>query len=171
MRDYLNAVEKNQFMVLQSVVQLMDGLRNSGVDGPKIASMLEEWTSRNNMTKEEHKNLKTAETFLRKFLASVYERLSPKEQEQIKKKLIKFDFKLVDDFTLKQVNRNIKDRFMNAAVPREQFFNWCCEIMQVKCQGCTKDWNQCDLHEVFNENFVPESGFDCKNCKYAYENL
>lgn len=170
MRDYLNSNEKNQFMVLQSVVQMMDGLRNSGVDGPKISNMLEEWSKRNNMSKDEHKNLKTAETFLRKFLASVYERLSPKEQDQLKKKLIKFDFKLIDDYTLKQIDRDIADKVANAVVPRQQFYDWCVEIMEVKCNGCTKDWNTCELHNVFNDNLVPESGFDCKNCKYAYEN-
>jgi hypothetical protein len=168
MRDYLNAIEKNQFMVLQSIVQLMDGLRNSGVDGPKIESMLEEWKKRDNITKDEHKNLKTSETYLRKFLASVYERLSPKEQDLIKKKVMKFDFKLVDDFTLKQVNREIKDRMVNAVIPRQQFYDWCVDIMEVKCNGCTKDWNTCDLHQVFEHNFVPESGFDCSNCKFAY---
>jgi hypothetical protein len=167
-RDYLNAIEKNQFMVLQSVVQLMDGLRNSGVDGPKIESMLEEWKKRDNITKDEHKNLKTSETYLRKFLASIYERLSPKEQDLIKKKVMKFDFKLVDDFTLKQVNRDIKDRMVNAVIPRQQFYDWCVDIMEVKCNGCTKDWNTCDLHQVFENNFVPESGFDCTNCKFAY---
>lgn len=168
MRDYLNAVEKNQFMVLQSVVQLMDGLRNTGVDGPKITCMLEEWTKRGNMTKEEHKNLKMSETYLRKFLASVYERLSPKEQDLIKKKVMKFDFKLVDDYTLKQVHRDIKDSLKNAVIPRQQFYDWCVEIMEVKCNGCTKDWNSCDLYEAFEHNFVPESGFDCSNCKFAY---
>lgn len=168
MRDYLNANEKNQFMVIQSVVQLIDGLRNSGANGPQISSMLEEWKKRNNMTKEEHKNLKTAETFLRKFLASVYERLSKKEQDLIKKKIVKFDFKLIDDYTLKQINRDIKDRFVNAVVPREQFNDWCSEIMHVKCNGCTKDWNTCELYTVFEDNFIPESGFDCANCKYAY---
>jgi hypothetical protein len=169
MRDYLNAIEKNQFMVLQSIVQLMDGLRNSGVDGPKITSMLEEWTDRNNMTKNEHKNLKTSETYLRKFLASVYERLSPKEQEIIKKKVMKYDFKLVDDFTLKQVHRDIKDKMKNAVMPRQLFYDWCVEIMEVKCNGCTKNWNECELHTVFEDNFVPESGFDCTNCKFAYK--
>jgi len=169
MRDYLNSNEKNQFMVLQSIVQLMDGLRNSGVDGPKISSMLEDWKSRGNITKEEHKNLKTAETFLRKFLSSVYERLSPKDQDQLKKKLVKFDFKLIDDYTLKQIDRNIADKINNATMPRQQFYDWCVEIMNVKCNGCTKDWNTCELFEVFDNNLVPESGFDCKNCKYAYQ--
>ncbi|MCM3573305.1 DUF5651 domain-containing protein [Mesobacillus subterraneus] len=168
MRDYLNSNEKNQYMVLQSIVQMMDGLRNSGVDGPKMSSMLEDWTKRDNMTKVEHKNLKTSETYLRKFLASVYERLSPKEQAAIKKKLMKFDFKLIDDFTLKQIDRDIKDKIANAVVPRQEFYDWSSEIMEIKCNGCTKDWNTCKLHQVFDNNLVPESGFDCKNCKYAY---
>jgi hypothetical protein len=41
--------------------------------------------------------------------------------------------------------------------------------MAIKCNGCTKDWNTCELHVVFHDNFVPESGFDCRNCKYAYQ--
>ncbi|MGM0971663.1 MAG: DUF5651 domain-containing protein [Bacillota bacterium] len=168
MRDYLNANERNQFMVLQSIVQMIDGLRNSGVDGPKLTSMLEDWTTRGNMTKEEHRSLKTAETYLRKYLSSVYERLGPKEQDVIKKKISNYDFKLVDDYTLKQVQRDIADRFVNAAVPRDQFNNWCEQIMQVKCNGCTADWNTCELHQVFEDNFIPESGFDCNNCKFAY---
>ncbi|MDQ0412705.1 DUF5651 domain-containing protein [Mesobacillus stamsii] len=168
MRDYLNSNEKNQFMVLQSIVQMMDGLRNSGVNGPKISSMLEDWTKRDNMTKAEHKNLKTSETFLRKFLASVYERLNSKEQDVIKKKLVKFDFKLIDDYTLKQIDRDIKDKITNAVLPRQQFYDWSSEIMAVKCNGCTQEWNTCQLHQVFDDNLVPESGFDCKNCKFAY---
>lgn len=171
MRDYLNANEKNQFMVLQSIVQLIEGTRNQGTDGPKIGTMLEQWTKGQNMTKEEHKSLKTSETYLRKFLISVYGRLSPKDQGTITKKITKYDFKLVDDYTMKQVNRDITDRFVNAAVPRELFYTWCAEIMSVKCNGCTKDWNTCDLHQVFDENFVPESSFDCTNCKYAYHNI
>lgn len=170
MRDYLNSSEKTQFMVLQSIVQMMDGLRNSGVDGPKISSMLEDWSKRGNMTKDEHKNLKTAETFLRKFLSSVYGRLSKKEQDVIKKKLIKFDFKLIDDYTLRKIDRDVNDRMQNAVVPRQQFYDWCEKIMKVECNGCTKDWNECQLHTVFEDNFVPESGFNCGNCKFAYEN-
>jgi hypothetical protein len=168
MRDYLNASEKNQFMVLQSILQLMEGKRNEGINGPKIGTMLEEWMKRDNMAKEEHRNLKTAETYLRKFLTTVYERQSPKQQNEIDKKIMKFDFKLVDDYTLKQVHRDIADRFVNAAVPRQQFNDWCSEIMNVKCNGCSKDWNTCDLYQVFDDNFIPESGFNCVNCKYAY---
>lgn len=171
MRDYLNQNEKNQFMVLLSILQLMEGKRNNGVDGPRIGTILQEWSGRNMMTKEEHKNLKTSETYLRKFSDSVYHRLSKKEQDIIDKKINKFDFKLVDDYTLKQINRNIQDRFVNAAVPREQFYTWCSEIMTIKCNGCTKDGNTCELNAIFEDNFIPESGFNCENCKFAYTDL
>lgn len=169
MRDYLNANERNQFMVLQSIVQMMDGLRNSGVEGPKISSMLEEWKTRGNLTKDEHRNLKTSETYLRKFLSSVYDRLGQKEQEVIMKKINKFDFKLIDDYTLKQLDRDIQNKVANAVMPRQQFYDWCSEIMDVKCNGCTKDWQTCELHHMFENNLVPESGFDCANCKFAYK--
>ncbi|WML38686.1 DUF5651 domain-containing protein [Neobacillus sp. OS1-2] len=170
MRDYLNSVEKNQFMVMNSVLQMAIGIRNQGADGPKLQTMREEWSKRENLSKDEHKSLKMAETYLSKFIMSVYNRLSPKEQEQIQKKLMKYDFKLVDDYTLKQVNRDIKDKMANAVMPRQQFYDWCVDIMEVKCNGCSKDWNTCPLYQVFDDNFVPESGFDCSNCKYAYSN-
>jgi hypothetical protein len=169
MRDYLNSVEKNQFMVMNSVLQMAIGIRNQGVDGPKLQTMREDWSKRDNMTKDEHKSLKTAETYLSKFIMSVYNRLSPKEQEQIQKKLMKYDFKLVDDYTMKKVNRDIKDKMNHAVMPRQQFYDWSCEIMQVKCNGCKKNWNECELYQVFDSNFVPESGFNCTNCKYAYQ--
>lgn len=166
----MNATEKTQFMVLQSIVQMMDGLRNSGVDGPKISSMLEDWKTRGNLTKDEHRSLKTSETYLRKFLSSVYERLSKKDQEIIKKKIVNFDFLLIDDYTLKQIKRDTNDRMVNAVLPRQQFYDWCEKIMKVECNGCTKNRNECELYTVFEENFVPESGFNCENCKFAYKN-
>jgi hypothetical protein len=156
-------------MVMNSVLQMIIGIRNEGKDGPKLNTIREEWTKRNNMTKDEHKSLKMAETYLSKFIMSIYNRLNQKEKEQIQKKLFKYDFKLVDDYTLQKVNRDIKDKINNAVLPRQQFYDWCCDLMEVKCNGCMKDWNTCQLHAVFDDNFVPESGFDCKNCKYAYK--
>lgn len=170
MKDYFNTTQRNQYMVLAAIMQLMEGKRHGEIGGTKLGTMLEEWKKRDDMTKDEHKQLKTAMTYLRKFLDSVYDRLGKKEQAIIDKKLAKFDFKLVDDYTLKQVFRDIEDRFVNAAVPREQFYKWTEEMMCIKCNGCTKDWNTCDLHQVFDDNFIPESGYNLPNCKYAYTN-
>jgi uncharacterized membrane-anchored protein YjiN (DUF445 family) len=167
MKDYLNADEKNQIMVFMSILQIMNG--NRGINGPKIITVLEDWNKRGNLTKEEHKNLKYAGTYLTKFCMSVYDRLSDKEKIQMDKRLQKFDFRLVDDFTLQKIYREMTDRMVNAVIPREQFFKWCEEIMHVNCNGCTKDWKQCELHEMFEENFVPESTWNKDNCRYAYE--
>lgn len=173
MRDYLNKLETNQFMSVLSTIQLMEGKRNTGIDGPKLSTMLEEWTNKNNMTKEEHKYLKTEETYLKKFANSVYDRLSKKEQTIVDKKIMKYDFRLIDDYTLTQINRDMSDKYANAVVPRQQFYDWCEEIMYVKCDGCTQNRNECKLHEAFENNLVPESGFNIESCKYAYssENL
>lgn len=168
MRDYLNSNETNQFMVILALTQLLEGTRKMERRSPEIISMLEEWSRRNNVTKEEHRSLKTADTYLKKFVDSVYNRLSPKEQATISKKLAKFDFRLIDDFTLKKLYRETNDRMVNAVVPREQFNDWTEQVMIANCNGCTKDWNSCKLYEVFDDNFIPESSFNCSNCKYAY---
>jgi hypothetical protein len=170
LKDYLNAVEKNQIMVIMSILEAMNGYRNGGIDGPKISSMLEDWNKRGNMTKEEHKALKTADTYLKKFTGSIIDRLSEKERECLKKRLIKFDFRLVDDFTLEKTYRDMSNKMVNAVVPRNQFNKWCEEIMECNCKNCSKDWKECELHEVFNENFVPESTWNKNNCRYAYDN-
>lgn len=171
MRDYLNKFETNQFMVMNSVLQSVLGIQNTGIDGPKFKTMREEWMKRGNLTKDEHRNLKMAETYMEKFVMSVYNRLSKKEQEQINKKLFKYAFQLVDDYSFQKISRDAQDKIQNAVMPRQQFYDWCSKIMAVNCNGCTKDWNTCDLHQVFDNNFVPESGFDCKNCKYAYQEI
>jgi Family of unknown function (DUF5651) len=169
LKDYLNKFETNDFMVMNSVLQSVLGIENLGVDGPKLKTMREKWMERGNLTKEEHKYLKMTETYMEKAVMSIYSRLSPKQQEQINKKLFSYSFKLVDDYTMQQINRDIKDKMQHAVMPRQQFYDWCVDIMEVKCNGCTKDWNTCDLHQVFESNFVPESEFNCSNCKYAYK--
>jgi hypothetical protein len=169
MKDYLNATEKNQLMVLMSVLQLMNGERNGGIDGPKISAMLEDWDKRGNMTKEEHKNLKMANTYLSKFCTSVMNRLAPEEKEKLHKRLIKFDFRLVDDYTLKKIYRDINNHMVNAVIPRDMFYKWCEEIMDVNCNGCNENWKKCELHKVLEENFVPESTWNKNNCRYAYK--
>jgi hypothetical protein len=168
MRDYLNKYEMNEFMVMNSVLQSILGITNTGIDGPKLKTMREEWAKRGNLTKDEHRSLKMTETYMSKFIMSVYNRLSPKQQEQIQKKLFKYAFQLVDDYTFQKITRDAQDKIQNAVIPRQQFYDWCSEIMAIKCNGCKKNWNDCDLYDVFEDNIVPESGFDCVNCKYAY---
>ncbi len=167
MKDYLNAEERNQLMVFMSILQMFSG--NRGITSAPGKNIVEDWTSRNNMAKDEQRSIKMAQTYLKKFCESVQDRMHPREQEQITKKLEKFDFRLIDDFTLQKVYRDMKDRLVNAVVPREQFCTWCNEIMYQNCDGCTKHFSECELHEVFEDNFVPESSWGLENCRYAYK--
>lgn len=152
-----------------AVSQQIEGIRS--LTGKNSKPMWEDWKDREFLTKEEGKNIKTAHTFLIKFFSSVLARVNEKEKDIILKQLIKFDFKIVDDFTLKKIFRDTVDRMQNAVVPRVQFENWCCEIMDCNCKECKKHWNKCELYTVFEDNFVPESGYNLENCKYGYEEV
>lgn len=168
MKDYLSREQKNQLFTMMAVSQQILGQRT--LTGVKSKPIWEDWKERKFLTTEESKNIKMANTYMTKFCDCVMSRLNPKEQETIKKQLMKFDFKIVDDFTLKKLIRSTADVMVNAAVPRDQFEDWCHEIMVIKCEGCKKHWDGCDLFKVFDDNFIPDGGFDKCNCKYAYDN-
>lgn len=150
-----------------AVSQQIEGLRT--LEGKKGKPIWEDWKERNFLTKDEGKNIKMSHTYLLKFLKSVIERVNDKEKEIILKQMAKFDFKIVDDYTMQKIFRNMADRMQNAVVPRQQFEDWTCEVMECNCKNCHKHWGECNLYKVFQDNFIPESGYDLENCKYAYK--
>ncbi len=152
---------------MMAVAQQIEGLRS--LTGKVSKPIWEDWKDRNFLTKDEGKNVKTAHTYLIKFFNSVLERLNAKEKGLIQKQLEKFDFKIVDDYTMQKIFRDMSNHLVNAVVPRQQFENWCCEIMACNCKDCTKHWDGCELYKVFEDNFVPDGGFEMDNCKFAYK--
>lgn len=152
-----------------AVSQQIEGLRT--LAGNASRPIWEDWRERDFLTKEEGKNIKTAHTYLLKFINSVLGRISDKEKSVILKQMAKFDFKIVDDYTLQKLFRDMSDRMQNAAVPRREFEDWCCEIMECNCKNCYKHWDGCQLYKVFEDNFVPDGGYDLENCKYSYSDL
>ncbi|MHC1681363.1 MAG: DUF5651 domain-containing protein [Clostridiaceae bacterium] len=166
MKDYLNRDEQNQIISMMALAQQIEGVRTMvGRTGKPI---WEDWRNRDFLTKEEGKNIKTAHTFMLKFVNAVLGRIDKKEHSKIMKKLEKFDFRIVDEYTWQKINRDATDKLKNAVVPRKQFNDWCEQIMACNCKECKINWNECNLHEVFEENFIPESGFDHDNCKFSY---
>lgn len=169
MKDYLNRDEKNQIVTLMAVAQQIEGIRTlTGKEGKPI---WEAWKDRGFLTKDEGKSIKTAHTYLLKFFKSVLNRVNSREEGLILKQLAKFDFKIIDDFTINKIFRDITNRMQNAVVPRVQFENWCSEIMSCNCKGCQKHWDKCELYTVFEDNFVPEGGYNLENCKYSYDEV
>lgn len=168
MKDYLNAEEKNQFMVLLSILQNFNGVRNMGHKSPgEIETLIESWDKRGNLTKEEKRSLKMVKTYLTKFGDSLYNRLSDKDKCEIDRRLQKFDFRLIDDFTLKKVYRQIQTELEK----QEEFRLFSEEIMAIRCKDCTKNHKECNLCDMFDNNFIPESGYNLPSCKFAYKEL
>lgn len=167
MKDYLNSDERNQVVSLLAMSQQIEGIRT--MTGREHKPIWQDWKERGFLGKDEGKYIKTAHTYLLKFCSSVMERLDAKESAKIVKQLEKFDFRIVDDFTMKKIYRDINDRMQNAVVPRKQFDTWCEQIMECNCKNCGKHWGECELYKVFDENFTPESGYDKENCRFAYD--
>ena len=101
MKTYLNREETNSLVSILAVVQQLEGER--GMSGPKMKALWDQWDERDFITKDEKKNLKTANTMLGKFFKSVMARLDVKERTKIQKQLLKYDFKVIDDYTLKKI--------------------------------------------------------------------
>lgn len=168
-REYLNRDESNQFMVIMAAIQLMNGERS--LDNRPHPPMWKEWSEREMMDKDQQKNLKMANTYLRKFVISKLKDLDKSKQVELLKKIKKFDFKLADDYTLKKLSRDMNDKMQFAVMKREDFYKWTEEIMGVNCLNCHKNRDECELHRVFEDNLIPEIGWNLCNCEYAYTDL
>lgn len=166
MRRYLNREEKNQFICIVALVQQLEGLRT--LEGISKDPVWVDWFNRGVMTKEERKYIKLAHTYMVKFVDSVLNRLDAVEQDSLKKQYRKFDFKLIDDFTLQKLMRQLKDTSKEIVMDRELFYTYSEDIMAARCNGCKKDGEGCPLRASFEDNIVPEFGEDLDNCRYAY---
>jgi hypothetical protein len=156
-KDYFNTMEANDFMVIR-------------YGGKMAEKVLKEWGARGQLTKEEAKFLKYMATYGEKFFNEVGNRLSLKERVKINKRLAKFDFRLVDDYNSQKIFREAEEAMKTAVIPRDDFEEICCYVMEHECAGCTKDWNSCWLHDAFENNMAPEpTGYEKPNCRYAYD--
>lgn len=154
-KNYLNAQEVNEFLMIGF---LEDSFRR----------IIEDWGSRETITKEELKNIKTAKTFLAKFYGGVMNRLDKKEVDKLLKRLKKFEFRFLDDYTTKRLLGQFEEEHKVVKMPRVEFEDWCEQMMTVKCLDCHKKWTKCKLHDLLKDNFVPESSWGLKSCRYAY---
>ncbi|HOA81147.1 MAG TPA: DUF5651 domain-containing protein [Defluviitaleaceae bacterium] len=153
-KDYMNSAEANSFLFLKVTSLEVEKFR---------ANLVEH----GNITKEEHMNLKMVETYLKKFIDNVESRLSQKQNNFFKKKMGRFEIKVLDEYTLKRLAKQVNEQLQTVTMPREDYEDWCNEIMMAKCKDCRLEHSKCDLHDHFLENFVPESGWNLPNCRYA----
>lgn len=166
MKDYMSGYERDQFMVLMSILQTFKGyqIKDKGRNIAQIDDIITDHSSRNNITKEEITALKYVRTHLNKYCESVYDRMCEKEKINIDKKYQNFDFYIISDYQFKK----LKDQLKHKVLENEEYRLFCEEIMYIKCKGCTQDHKTCDLCDLFETNLVPESTQNMINCKFAY---
>lgn len=155
LKDYFNNQETNEFLWLLITSMNMKQYRhNFAVHGT--------------ITSDEHKNLKMSETYMRKFIESVKARLDTKALKKIEERSMKYEIKIIDYYTRKRLYGEWEREMKTIKMPREQYYDWCVEIMDRKCLECKKHHSECSLHELFEGTLIPESSWGFPNCRYAY---
>ena len=163
-RGYFSSQELNTYLVLNSIIQMLDGRRT--IDNKKHEQFWKELEDKGMITAEEKKNLKSSYTFLKKYLESAYNNLDQPTQNKIDKQADKFDFRLVDDYTFKRIIRDISKEMDYAKIKRKDFEEILEDVAEIKCVGCTQDYKECSLFKVMDQCLL-KYGEGTGKCPYA----
>ncbi|WP_222663974.1 DUF5651 domain-containing protein, partial [Clostridium botulinum] len=127
-----------------------------------------EWSRKGMLTPSMQKNLKLVRSYINKFCDELEENLDQKERDKLEKQLIKFDYRLIDDYTLKKLFRDLEDRYKYVVMEREKFISIIEEVAEVNCVGCTKDYKKCIIFKAFDDINL-EKVDEESNCPYAVD--
>lgn len=163
-RDYLTSEEKNFYMISKEYLQSIEGQRN--LDNKISEEVWVEWKKRGMMTPVMQKYLKLAHTYLKKFCYELEGNLNSHERIKLNKQLMKFDYKLIDDYSVKKIMRDLNDHIQYAIIEREKFEDVLEDIAQVRCVGCEKDYRECSIYSLLDDISTPYCG-EQPNCPYA----
>lgn len=155
LKDYLNNEESQNIFWLYATAENMVNYRKSMVDT-------------GNITAEEHRSLKMAETHLKKFIKLLLSRLSAKTKKNFVSKFYKHEIRIIDHRTLSRLNGQWQDELKIVKMKREEFEDFCELIMESKCKGCNINPDTCNLYDILDDNMVPTICSEV-SCKYAYE--
>lgn len=155
-KDYLTSNEQLEVMILIALKDV-------------IGKMVTSWSERKAFYDDESKNLKTSFTYLGKFLDSIYSRLDDKELERLNRKLSMNAVRLYDNYEIEKKENKIKNVYSKFTLTSSEWYEFCEEIMNVRCKDCENCWQNCNLYKLLDENNAPEpTGFSNVKCKYFY---
>jgi hypothetical protein len=152
MKDYLNKEERVQLLFLKKYID-------------NIEKMLEG----NNITKEEHKNLKMAMTFGLKGFNSKVERLNETAIKTFWNSIKESYINIQDRFSVNNYNRKISSKLDDDYEMNKDYYKLVMLIMHYNCKNCTKKNCECEIYKEFEEHCIPEPGEDKGNCRYSYD--
>lgn len=156
LKDYLNRPEEEKMIWL-------------AITHSRLMVDKQEFGQTGAITKDEHKYLSMVETYLDKFLTSYLGRLSTKDLQRLNKRIVNYDIRVMDRYTLNRVEGKLKDDLEVTHLTRDEFEDLCDGLLITHCNNCTKDHSECKLYDVFMNNFVPDAGYNLPNCIFAYK--
>jgi hypothetical protein len=154
MKDYLNKEERLQLLFLK-----------------KYIDNLEKMLESQNITKEEHKNLKMAMSFGLKGFNSKVERLNETALKTFWNSIKEAFINVEDRYAVEMYNKKLHTE-MDAAYELNKDYYRLIELMfDNNCKNCTKSNRECEIYKEFESHCIPDPGEDNGNCRYAYSEV
>lgn len=163
-REYLSAPEKNFYMISKAFIKSINGERN--LENTITDEIWVEWGRRGMITPSMQKSLKLVKTHLQKFCYEVEENLAKTELDKLNKQLCRFDYRLVDDYTVQKLLRDITNNMKYAVMERQKLAPILEDIAAVRCVGCTCNYEKCDLFKMLDDISVAYVAEE-PTCPYA----
>lgn len=150
-KDYLSADERTYCTTIGIVAGVIsDHLDKSG----------------KHMTKNERKYLKTALTYIQKFLPELFGRVGAKEGQRIIQTMETHEFTMMPKLTAK---RKFDEQSKYVELSTEEFYDFAERLLDHNCTKCTKDAEQieeCRLRHIFFEKDLPPVVGQTDGCQY-----
>lgn len=152
MKNYLSQNEKDTWLItVLAAAELEDAL-------PKMKA---------NITKEEHKYLKTSITLNRKAYNSMSNRLGEKGIKQLHKYAINSNIQVETRSLSDAVSKRRLKEQETITIEIETLKKLGTMIVASKCEGCRLDYNKCNVFTVLDE--VGLTGYcENNNCPYSF---
>ena len=154
MFQYLNQRQVSDLMLLFCVADNLEKIIN-------------EWVEHENMTKTEAKYIRTARTYMSKFMNELQARIPAKEKDKLIKRYSNFYIQIMDKWLLEKFQRDMEEKAQMVMMDRQVFSGLAYEVTNTKCKDCEKSHSNCDWHDVLYECLFPAAE-QKPNCPYAY---
>lgn len=154
MKTYMSRKERENVCVLFLVASAVD-------------EMLEKWTD---LTKEEHKAIKTVQTWIYKFMDSIMNRKDRDVALQLKRDIQNSEIMILPKYEAKKEWERREEQAKYIEVKRDTLLNLA-EHALIGCEGCTrKDYYNCDLREAFIKLDIEPFDYEAVDkCQYKVE--
>ena len=157
MKKYLNSDEMMDFLMTYHLAEVSEKVVNS-------------WTDRGNMTKNEAKYLRTAITYTRKFMTEVLLRLDENERKKVAQRTIKASEKpilFLDEWMKQRIMGTYEKELETVKISREKFEKIALLSMKTSCEDCPGSFNKCQIYDMYEDLLLPKAERE-RNCPYAF---